>query len=159
MMLIRLQCEPKKMPYLNSKDIDNYCQHIQNIIIDADTATDRYQKCINTLKHVIDKSSFDKRECTRLRAFTSAIIKRSEEECNCTIDTTAAEVEREQGTVIKFSDIRGYGFIRNQNNEDVFIHYSNIIGHGYKSLSEGQRVEYTIVNTERGLSAENLTIL
>ena len=107
----------------------------------------------------METNKFDKRECLRLRAFTSEIIKRSEEECNCTIDSTAAEVEREKGTVVKFSDIRGYGFIRNQNGEDVFIHYSNIIGEGYKSLSEGQKVEYTVVDTERGLSAENLVIL
>ncbi len=60
---------------------------------------------------------------------------------------------RENGTVKSFNNIRGYGFITQDGGEDIFVHYRNIRGDGYRSLSEGQKVEFSLQNTAKGLHA------
>jgi len=61
------------------------------------------------------------------------------------------------GTVKWFNDAKGYGFIQQENGPDVFVHYSAIQGDGYKSLTEGQRVEFEVVEGEKGPKASNVT--
>jgi len=62
-----------------------------------------------------------------------------------------------QGTVKWFSNEKGYGFIeRGQGEEDVFVHFSAITMDGYKSLTEGQRVEFDVVQGDKGLQAANV---
>jgi CspA family cold shock protein len=61
---------------------------------------------------------------------------------------------RNRGTVQWFSRVKGYGFIRpDDSEEDVFVHFSAIRGEGYRNLSEGQRVEYTVEDTPKGPQA------
>jgi CspA family cold shock protein len=61
---------------------------------------------------------------------------------------------RTNGTVKWFSRVKGYGFIEPENGEkDVFVHYSAIIGEGYRNLEEGQRVEFSIEETGKGPQA------
>ena len=60
------------------------------------------------------------------------------------------------GRVKWFSDQKGYGFITTESGEDVFIHYSAIEGVGFKSLDEGQEVEFEIVQGPKGYQAENV---
>lgn len=60
------------------------------------------------------------------------------------------------GTVKWFNDAKGYGFIQQDNGPDVFVHYSAIKGDGYKSLAEGQRVEFDVVDGEKGPKASNV---
>ena len=60
------------------------------------------------------------------------------------------------GTVKWFNNEKGYGFIEGVNNEDIFVHYSAIKQDGYKSLSEGQIVEYKLLETSKGLQAINV---
>ncbi len=60
---------------------------------------------------------------------------------------------RHQGTVISFLKRKGYGFIRNQNNNKIFVHYSNIINQGYKTLEVGEEVEFSIKMTKLGMQA------
>ncbi len=62
-----------------------------------------------------------------------------------------------QGTVKWFNPEKGYGFIRQENGEDVFVHYSSIAGDGFKSLEEGQRVEFEITAGRKGPQATNVT--
>lgn len=62
-----------------------------------------------------------------------------------------------QGTVKWFNPEKGYGFIRQENGEDVFVHYSSITGDGFKSLEEGQRVEFEIAPGRKGPQATNVT--
>ena len=57
------------------------------------------------------------------------------------------------GTVKWFDAAKGYGFIVNDNGEDVFVHYRAIMGEGYKQLSEGEEVEYLQVKSEKGWQA------
>lgn len=61
------------------------------------------------------------------------------------------------GTVKWFNEAKGYGFIQQENGPDVFVHYSAIKGNGYKTLAEGQKVEFDIVEGEKGPKASNVT--
>ena len=64
------------------------------------------------------------------------------------------------GTVKWFNDKKGYGFITPENGQkDCFVHFSAIQGDGFKSLKEGQRVEFEIVDGDKGPSAQNVVIL
>ena len=61
-----------------------------------------------------------------------------------------------EGTVKWFSNEKGYGFIAREGAEDVFVHFSAITGEGYKSLTEGQKVEFEVVQGQKGLQAANV---
>jgi cold shock protein len=61
-----------------------------------------------------------------------------------------------QGTVKWFSNEKGYGFIARPDGDDVFVHFSAIVGDGYRTLSEGQQVEFDIVEGPKGKQAANV---
>jgi cold shock protein len=61
-----------------------------------------------------------------------------------------------QGTVRWFNNTRGYGFIGRENGPDVFVHYTGIVGEGYKTLHEGDTVEFEIVQGAKGPQAANV---
>jgi CspA family cold shock protein len=67
--------------------------------------------------------------------------------------------ERESGTVKWFNASKGYGFIERENGPDVFVHFSAIRGEGYRNLEEGQRVEFTVEQGQKGLQASDVTVL
>ena len=67
--------------------------------------------------------------------------------------------ERENGTVKWFNGSKGFGFIERQNGEDCFVHYSAIIGDGYRDLAEGQQVEFEVETADRGPKAINVSIV
>jgi CspA family cold shock protein len=64
--------------------------------------------------------------------------------------------EMEQGTVKWFNDAKGFGFISRQNGEDVFVHYSAINSSGFKSLQEGQAVQFNVVKGPKGWQAADV---
>jgi cold shock protein len=64
-----------------------------------------------------------------------------------------------EGTVKWFNASKGFGFIEQDNGKDVFVHHSAIQGEGYKSLDEGQRVKFDIVEGPKGPAAENVVKL
>ncbi len=66
---------------------------------------------------------------------------------------------REQGTVKWFNAAKGYGFIQRSTGEDVFVHFSAIQSEGYRTLNEGQAVEFEVRKGPKGLQAENVTSL
>jgi len=66
---------------------------------------------------------------------------------------------REKGTVKWFNNSKGFGFIARENGEDVFVHFKAISGSGYKSLTEGQQVEFIVTKGQKGLQAEEVTII
>ncbi len=61
-----------------------------------------------------------------------------------------------QGTVKFFNAEKGFGFISREGQDDVFVHYSNIAGDGYKSLDEGQLVEFDVAPGRKGEEAQNV---
>ena len=64
-----------------------------------------------------------------------------------------------QGTVKWFNADKGYGFIAVDGGRDVFVHYSAIVADGYRSLEQGQRVEFEIAQSDRGPQAESVRML
>lgn len=64
---------------------------------------------------------------------------------------------REQGTVKWFNDSKGFGFIQRESGEDIFVHFRAIQGDGYRSLQDGQKVEFIVTEGEKGLQAEEVT--
>ena len=60
------------------------------------------------------------------------------------------------GTVKFFNAEKGYGFISREQGDDVFVHYSNIEGRGYRSLEEGQKVEFEVTQGQKGPQADNV---
>lgn len=63
------------------------------------------------------------------------------------------------GTVKWFNESKGFGFIEQESGPDVFAHFKAITGDGFKTLNEGQSVEFTVTQGEKGLQAENITAL
>lgn len=78
----------------------------------------------------------------------------SAQKSTCTRGTL---VERLNGTVKWFNNAKGYGFIGRDDGPDVFVHYSAITAEGYKSLQEGDKVEFEIVQGQKGPQAANVT--
>jgi CspA family cold shock protein len=64
-----------------------------------------------------------------------------------------------QGTVKFFNADKGFGFISREQGDDVFVHYSNIQSDGYKSLDEGQRVEFDVAPGKKGEEAQNVRVI
>ena len=62
----------------------------------------------------------------------------------------------EKGTVKWFNDAKGYGFIQRENGEDVFVHFSAIQGNGFRSLKEGQAVQFEVVKGPKGWQADKV---
>ena len=60
------------------------------------------------------------------------------------------------GTVKWFNDSKGYGFITQSTGDDVFVHFSSILGDGFRTLAEGESVEFELKETDRGLQASNV---
>ena len=67
--------------------------------------------------------------------------------------------ERETGTVKWFNNSKGYGFIQREDGDDVFVHFNAIRGEGYRTLEEGQRVEFTVTQSQKGPQAEDVSPL
>ncbi len=64
--------------------------------------------------------------------------------------------DREQGIVKWFNDSKGFGFIQRSSGEDIFVHFRAIQGDGYRSLKDGEKVEFNVVEGQKGLQAEEV---
>ena len=67
--------------------------------------------------------------------------------------------ERETGTVKWFNGSKGYGFIAREEGNDVFVHFSDIQGDGFRNLEEGQSVEFSVEQGQKGLQATNVSVV
>jgi len=63
----------------------------------------------------------------------------------------------EQGTVKWFNNAKGYGFITRENGEDLFVHFKSIAGEGYKSLKQGEKVQFDVEQGQKGMQAVNVS--
>tara|TARA_B100000945_G_C20151429_1_gene488741 strand:+ start:15 stop:224 length:210 start_codon:yes stop_codon:yes gene_type:complete len=66
--------------------------------------------------------------------------------------------DREKGKVKWFNERKGFGFIERENGSDLFVHFSNIKADGFKTLKDGQSVEFSVAKGDKGESAEEVTI-
>ena len=97
------------------------------------------------MERELGAGKYDLFEAHRLKAFTSRLVDVAGKGRN----TGSATVSRADGHVKWFSDLRGYGFIESAG-KDFFVHFRDIVGSGYRTLQEGQLVEFTIVKTAKG---------
>jgi cold shock protein len=67
--------------------------------------------------------------------------------------------ERKQGSVKWFNSTKGFGFISQPEGEDVFVHFKSIVGDGYRSLAENDKVEFTVVQGEKGPQASEVKVI
>ena len=67
--------------------------------------------------------------------------------------------EKERGVVKWFNDQKGFGFISREAGDDVFVHHSAVEGEGFKTLNEGDEVEFTVVQGDKGPKAQNVTVV
>lgn len=67
--------------------------------------------------------------------------------------------ERKVGAVKWFNSTKGFGFISQDNGEDVFVHFQSIVGDGYKTLKENQKVEFSITQGPKGLQAAEVKVI
>jgi len=67
--------------------------------------------------------------------------------------------DRETGTVKWFNSSKGFGFIEREQGDDVFVHFSSINADGFRTLDEGQKVEFTVTQGQKGLQAEDVKII
>ena len=65
---------------------------------------------------------------------------------------------KETGTVKRFKNDKGFGFAVNEAGEDVFIHYREIVGEGFKTLAKGQQIEFVQIETQKGLQATQVEV-
>ena len=70
-----------------------------------------------------------------------------------------SDINREQGTVKWFNPVKGFGFIERGSGPDVFVHYNGIRGMGHRSLEEGQNVNFKLIKSEKGLQAEDVSVV
>jgi cold shock protein len=92
---------------------------------------------------------------------TAALASNKQDSASGRSDSSSAIQSRkhdqmEQGTVKWFNDAKGFGFISRQNGEDVFVHYSAINSSGFKSLQEGQAVQFNVVKGPKGWQAADV---
>ena len=88
--------------------------------------------------------------------FCSAAPPKPQFELSVKVNYTRNLRDMEQGTVKWFNDAKGFGFISRQNGEDVFVHYSAINSNGFKSLQEGQAVQFNVVKGPKGWQASDV---
>ena len=67
--------------------------------------------------------------------------------------------DKVKGTVKWFNPEKGFGFIEPESGEDVFVHFSSIVTDGFKTLEKGQKVEFEVIQGERGLQASNVSLV
>ena len=67
--------------------------------------------------------------------------------------------DREVGTVKWFNSTKGFGFIERENDKDVFVHYSEIQSEGFRTLEDGQKVEFTVTDGQKGPQAQNVIVV
>lgn len=72
---------------------------------------------------------------------------------------TSVMAERKQGSVKWFNSTKGFGFISQEGGEDVFVHFQSIVGDGYKSLEENDKVEFSVTQGPKGLQAADVRLI
>jgi CspA family cold shock protein len=137
---------------LNSKTIQNYCDSLLSAI-QSSASEDLFRKAAGTVNDVrIKLQNRDQPE--RSKVFTAALI-----DAAATRNRAPAASQRVTGTVKDFNEIKGYGFITADDGGDVFVHYTAIVGTGYRYLMKGERVQFAIAPSPKGPVATGVELM
>jgi cold shock CspA family protein len=155
LMVYRLQNAADEPPPLNSRAIQGYCEGLLEELEDSAKAGAAFRRAGKLVEWVGSGLPPSREPPERTRAFTTALIEavRSGEPVG------PATTNRARGTVRWFSDTKGYGFIDSDDGREPFVHYSSITGDGFRSLVAQQRVEFVIVDADRGIRAEDVAVM
>ena len=156
LMVFRLINEPFDLPRLDEKSTDKCCQAILNILDDDSSCKAAFERAGEIIRSCQSNLPSRRDPVERTRAFTIALIEAASEQKDK--GALSATASRLRGSVKRFSDTLGYGFITGDNGVDYFAHYSRITGQGFRSLVESQRVQFTPIQTDRGLQAIDVEV-
>jgi len=100
-------------------------------------------------------------EVDAVRSTPQRFLKLCQKQINYQQNIKGASVmaERKQGTVKWFNSTKGFGFISQEGGEDVFVHFQSIVGEGYKTLNENQKVEFSVTQGPKGLQASDVKVI
>jgi cold shock CspA family protein len=146
LMIFRLQEEKHNLPLLNHRKIEEYCDHLYGILADRTQAVRSFEKAIATIRKALSAKDYYPKNPTALEGFTRELLLLTKGGA----EVPGASVGRERGTVKSFSDVKGYGFIQGQRSGEVFVHYSDIRGKGFRWLEPTQCVEFAVLNSNKG---------
>ena len=146
LMIFRLQEEKYNLPLLNHRNIEKYCDHLFDILADRTQAVRSFEKASATIRKALSAKDYYPKNPKTLEDFTRELLLLTKGGA----EVPAVSVGRERGTVKSFSDVKGYGFIQGQKSGEVFVHYSDIRGKGFRWLEPKQCVEFAVLNSNRG---------
>jgi cold shock CspA family protein len=158
LMIFRLLVEETALPFLNSnnKKMEKYCSDLRVRLWSETEALSDFQKATSIVDEVLEKSPFGAYESARRKAFTEELITLA----SSGKQPQAVTVQRETGVVKSFSELRGYGFIRCETRgQDIFVHYSDIRGEGFRYLVPNDLVDFIVVKTDKGANAKDVVVL
>ena len=155
LMVFRLTNEHGDLPRLDDRRIEEYCQGFIEILDDVARYEQAFLRAGEIVRLCRSAMGPSREPVERTRAFTSALISAAgrNEEAGAAKAAMPASASRMCGKVKMLSDTKGYGFVRGDDDRDYFVQYTRIEGSGFRSVSVGQRVEFTPINTARGLQA------
>jgi len=146
LMLVRITAGGKEMPPMSSKTMDKYCEDICIVLWDDTKLLEHAKRAADNIDNALSTFTGDEMLAKRLRSFTTHLV--------------PSVAKRPEGEVKYYNLDRGFGFITSKNHEkDIFVHFSAIKATMHRYLQVGQHVEFDVVQTEKGLQAENVTVV
>ena len=155
LMAFRLMNETSELPYLDDRKIDSYCQSLLKVLNDEMACLSAFKAASEVIHSCQTRVPRLREPVERTRVFTNELIAAATDQGAKPV--ASATVSRICGSVTWFSDTKGYGFIAGDDGVEYFVHYSRIVGEGFRSLGNLQHVEFTPIKTERGPQAIDVT--
>lgn len=149
LMVFRLLAESSTFPALNNrKEMDKYCGPLLSLLKDEKKGRELFACAASIVEKTKAHRDYGP-QISRIKTFTTALIEAAGKSSEAIVP-----IHRERGFVVKFSEIKGFGFIKPENSKgeekDLYVHAKDIRGTGYRSLNEGELVEFTRVVAPQG---------
>ncbi len=149
LMVFRLQNEQNDLPLLNNKGIEKYCDDLLHVMSNEESSEQAFRKAGELVERVRQSGLIWGGPPERTKAFTTVLIEKAARNQK----TQAATTKRLMGVIAWFSEIRGYGFVNSTDGLELFVHFTDLLNADNERLYQGQQVEFTAVQTERGYRA------
>lgn len=157
LMLFRINIGGEKVPKLSGKDIEKYCGIINTVLWDKEKSLKKFKELTKIIDSALNKSRYSWAESARRKLFTNEIISIS---TKVAVSPEAEDQEEvlKDGTVGWFRSDRGFGVIVDDDGIEFFVHYSSICGTGFRTLSDGQKVQFEPYVSQKGRQAHNVHV-